>query len=124
MTKDLSEKEKKLIIQKGDNYAFVTPLQQKIEKKIKNIKINNLIRGFFPINCLFVNQEYVILYIGLKGESESVILAYFSKEEEKISLFDLIKEKDIKQEEKIFIDIFNPIFSFNNYISYMFKENE
>ena len=124
LPKDLSEKEKKFIIQKGDNYTFITHLQQKIEKKIKNIKINNLIRGFFPINCLFVNHEYAILYIGFKGESESAILAYFSKDEEKILLFDLINEKDIKQEEKIFIDIFNPIFSFNNYISYMFKTNE
>ncbi len=111
-------------MESGDNYTFETICQQKIENKLKANKINNIIKGFFPINCLFVNQEYAILYIGLKVESDSVILAYFSKEEKKISLYDLINEKDIKQEQKIFIDLFNPIFSFNNYISYMFKENE
>ena len=52
-------------------------------------------------------------YIGLK--EENTILVYFSKEKEKLLLYDLLNNgNNINYEDKNFLDLLNPITSFNN----------
>ena len=120
---NLNQNEKIFVDKNEDKYTFKKNYQLLIEDLLKKNNINNIIRGIFPITCLFGNDDYAILYIGLK--EENAILVYFSKEKEKLLLYDLLNNgNNINYEDKKFLDLLNPITSLNNYISYLFEINE
>ena len=93
LPENLNQNEKKFVYKIEDKYSFKKKYQLLIADLLNKNNISNIIRGIFPITCLFGNDDYAILNIGLK--EENVILVYFSKEKEKLLFYDLINNENI-----------------------------